>query len=408
MKPKIFSAEKLKFKADALSKNALSIISRLQSKKFKAYIVGGGIRDLIEGLDPKDFDIVTDCEPREIRKLFRNSRIIGRRFKLVHITFPNEVIEVTTFRSGQDLQSDSIEINDKGRIIRDNKWGTQEEDVIRRDLTINSIYFDPLSDKIVDYTGGVKDLESKKIRFVGDTEKRIIEDPVRILRVIRFAAKLNFEIEPTIKKAITKHKNQLLDMSSARIYEEIIKMFLAGYALKTYQLLQEYDLFDLLFPHLENSKENFNEFYENAFKNTDQRLKENKKLNVGFLFAILLWPKVYIKSGISNRINYKSFYRTMAAVMQKQQNITAVPRRYSSFIRDVWMNQIRFNKVGKKSINFTNSVRFRASYDFLLLRNSMERNLDTPINWWTEFKAANYDKKMQLLNKYKKGIDGKR
>ncbi len=408
MKPEIFSAEKFRFKVDALSKNALSIISRLQSKKFKAYIVGGGIRDLIEGLDPKDFDIVTDCEPREIRKLFRNSRIIGRRFKLVHITFPNEIIEVTTFRSGQDPQSDSIEINDKGRIIRDNKWGTQEEDVVRRDLTINSIYYDPLSDKIVDYTGGVKDLESKRIRFVGDVEKRIIEDPVRILRVIRFAAKLNFEIEPTIKKAITKYKNQLLDMSSARIYEEIIKMFLAGHALKTYQLLQEHDLFDLLFPHLENSKENFNEFYENAFKDTDQRLKENKKLNVGFLFAILLWPKVYIKSGISNRINYKSFYRTMSAVMQKQQNITAVPRRYSSFIRDVWMNQIRFNKVGKKSINFANNIRFRASYDFLLLRNSMERNLDTPINWWTEFKAANYDKKMKLLNTYKKGVNGKR
>tara|TARA_Y100000746_G_scaffold106799_1_gene91284 strand:+ start:796 stop:2022 length:1227 start_codon:yes stop_codon:yes gene_type:complete len=408
VKPEIFSAEKFRFKVDALSKNALSIISRLQSKKFKAYIVGGGIRDLIEGLDPKDFDIVTDCEPREIRKLFRNSRIIGRRFKLVHITFPNEIIEVTTFRSGQDPQSDSIEINDKGRIIRDNKWGTQEEDVVRRDLTINSIYYDPLSDKIVDYTGGVKDLESKRIRFVGDVEKRIIEDPVRILRVIRFAAKLNFEIEPTIKKAITKYKNQLLDMSSARIYEEIIKMFLAGHALKTYQLLQEHDLFDLLFPHLENSKENFNEFYENAFKDTDQRLKENKKLNVGFLFAILLWPKVYIKSGISNRINYKSFYRTMSAVMQKQQNITAVPRRYSSFIRDVWMNQIRFNKVGKKSINFANNIRFRASYDFLLLRNSMERNLDTPINWWTEFKAANYDKKMKLLNTYKKGVNGKR
>ncbi len=408
MKPEIFSAEKFRFKVDALSKNALSIISRLQSKKFKAYIVGGGIRDLIEGLDPKDFDIVTDCEPREIRKLFRNSRIIGRRFKLVHITFPNEIIEVTTFRSGQDPQSDSIEINDKGRIIRDNKWGTQEEDVVRRDLTINSIYYDPLSDKIVDYTGGVKDLESKRIRFVGDVEKRIIEDPVRILRVIRFAAKLNFEIEPTIKKAITKYKNQLLDMSSARIYEEIIKMFLAGHALKTYQLLQEHDLFDLLFPHLENSKENFNEFYENAFKDTDQRLKENKKLNVGFLFAILLWPKVYIKSGISNRINYKSFYLTMSAVMQKQQNITAVPRRYSSFIRDVWMNQIRFNKVGKKSINFANNIRFRASYDFLLLRNSMERNLDTPINWWTEFKAANYDKKMKLLNAYKKGVNGKR
>ena len=408
MKPEVFSTKKFNFKVDSLSKNALSVISRLHKKKFKAYIVGGGIRDLIEGLDPKDFDIVTDCEPREIRRLFKNSRIIGRRFKLVHIVFPNEIVEVTTFRSGQDPQSDSIQINDKGRIIRDNKWGTQEEDVVRRDLTINSIYYDPFAKEIIDYTGGVKDLENKKIRLIGDTEKRIVEDPVRILRIIRFAAKLNFDIDPKIKNVIAKHKNQLLDMSSARIYEEIIKMFLAGHALKTYQLLQEYNLFDLLFPHIENSREDFNEFYENAFKDTDQRLKENKKLNVGFLFAILLWPKIYLKSGISKRINYEIFYRTIATVMQKQQNITAVPRRYSSFIRDVWMNQIRFNKIGKKSINFTNNVRFRASYDFLLLRNPIEKNLGTPINWWTEFKAANYDKKMKLLNEYRKGGNEKR
>ena len=210
MKPEVFSTKKFNFKVDSLSKNALSVISRLHKKKFKAYIVGGGIRDLIEGLDPKDFDIVTDCEPREIRRLFKNSRIIGRRFKLVHIVFPNEIVEVTTFRSGQDPQSDSIQINDKGRIIRDNKWGTQEEDVVRRDLTINSIYYDPFAKEIIDYTGGVKDLENKKIRLIGDTEKRIVEDPVRILRVIRFAAKLNFDIDPKIKNVIAKHKNQLL------------------------------------------------------------------------------------------------------------------------------------------------------------------------------------------------------
>ena len=408
MNPEIFSANKFNFETDSLSKNALSVISRLHKKKFKAYIVGGGIRDLIEGIIPKDFDIVTDCEPKQIRKLFKNSRIIGRRFKLVHITFPNEVIEVTTFRSGEDPQSDSIQINDKGRIIRDNKWGTQEEDALRRDLTINSIYYDPFSEEIVDYTGGIKDLENKKIKLIGDAEKRIVEDPVRILRVIRFAAKLNFEIDLEIKNAITKHKNQLLEMSSARIYEEIIKMFLTGHAQKTYQLLQEYDLFDLLFPHIENSKEDFNEFYENAFKNTDQRIEENKKLNTGFLFATLLWPKIYLKSGISERIKYKSFYRNIASVLQKQQNITAIPRRYSSFIRDIWMNQIRFNKIGKKSINFTNNVRFRASYDFLLLRNPIEKNLETPINWWTEFKAANYDKKMKLLNEYRKGGNEKR
>ncbi len=408
MNPEIFSANKFNFETDSLSKNALSVISRLHKKKFKAYIVGGGIRDLIEGIIPKDFDIVTDCEPKQIRKLFKNSRIIGRRFKLVHITFPNEVIEVTTFRSGEDPQSDSIQINDKGRIIRDNKWGTQEEDALRRDLTINSIYYDPFSEEIVDYTGGIKDLENKKIKLIGDAEKRIVEDPVRILRVIRFAAKLNFEIDLEIKNAITKHKNQLLEMSSARIYEEIIKMFLTGHAQKTYQLLQEYDLFDLLFPHIENSKEDFNEFYENAFKNTDQRIEENKKLNTGFLFATLLWPKIYLKSGISERIKYKSFYRNIASVLQKQQNITAIPRRYSSFVRDIWMNQIRFKKMSKKSINFANSMRFRASYDFLLLRNSLEKNLETVINWWTDFKTANYDKKVKLLNEYRKGLNEKK
>ncbi len=408
MNPEIFSANKFNFETDSLSKNALSVISRLHKKKFKAYIVGGGIRDLIEGIIPKDFDIVTDCEPKQIRKLFKNSRIIGRRFKLVHITFPNEVIEVTTFRSGEDPQSDSIQINDKGRIIRDNKWGTQEEDALRRDLTINSIYYDPFSEEIVDYTGGIKDLKNKKIKLIGAAEKRIVEDPVRILRVIRFAAKLNFEIDLEIKNAITKHKNQLLEMSSARIYEEIIKMFLTGHAQKTYQLLQEYDLFDLLFPHIENSKEDFNEFYENAFKNTDQRIEENKKLNTGFLFATLLWPKIYLKSGISERIKYKSFYRNIASVLQKQQNITAIPRRYSSFIRDIWMNQIRFKKMSKKSINFTNSMRFRASYDFLLLRNSLEKNLETVINWWTDFKTANYDKKVKLLNEYRKGLNEKK
>ncbi len=408
MNPEIFSTNKFNFETNSLSKNALSVISRLHKKKFKAYIVGGGIRDLIEGIIPKDFDIVTDCEPKQIRKLFKNSRIIGRRFKLVHITFPNEVIEVTTFRSGEDPQSDSIQINDKGRIIRDNKWGTQEEDALRRDLTINSIYYDPFSEEIIDYTGGIKDLENKKIKLIGDAEKRIVEDPVRILRVIRFSAKLNFEIDLEIKNAITKHKNQLLEMSSARIYEEIIKMFLTGHAQKTYQLLQEYDLFDLLFPHIENSKEDFNEFYENAFKNTDQRIEENKKLNTGFLFATLLWPKIYLKSGISERIKYKSFYRNIASVLQKQQNITAIPRRYSSFIRDIWMNQIRFKKMSKKSINFANSMRFRASYDFLLLRNSLEKNLETVINWWTDFKAANYDKKVKLLNEYRKGLNEKK
>ena len=184
MNPSIYNDKRFGINQADISKNALSIISRLHKNGFDAFIVGGGIRDLIKGLGPKDFDIVTNCEPEKIRGLFKNSRIIGRRFKLVHIAFPNEIVETTTFRSGINTDSESIEINDQGRIISDNIYGTQEEDAYRRDLTINSIYYNPITKEIIDYTDGVKDLKERRIRFIGDAEKRIIEDPVRILRAI--------------------------------------------------------------------------------------------------------------------------------------------------------------------------------------------------------------------------------
>ncbi|MBL6819885.1 MAG: polynucleotide adenylyltransferase PcnB [SAR86 cluster bacterium] len=402
MTPQIYSEKRFGVNSDQLSINALSIIEKLQKNGFDAYIVGGGIRDLIKGLQPKDFDIATNCQPNEIRKLFKNSRIIGRRFQLVHITFPNEIVETTTFRSGKDKNDDSMQINDGGRILRDNVWGTQEEDVFRRDFTINSIYYDPFSKEIIDYTAGIKDLKSRVIRFIGDPEQRIKEDPVRILRAIRFAAKLNFKIEKRALPAIKKYKTQIADMPPSRVYEEIAKLFLLGNSENSFNLLKELGILQILFPHTDLAKEKYDTFFTNAFRDTDERYKQNKKLNPGFLFATLLWPKVFEESEIETKINFRKFYQTSANVIRRQQSIAAIPRRFTSFIKDVWMYQIRFNKVGKKSINFAQSLRFRAAYDFLLIRKQLEPELEDSINWWTEFKTANYDKKIKLLKSKRK------
>jgi len=396
--PEIYSEKRFGVNSDQLSKNALSVIAKLQKEGFDAYIVGGGIRDLIKGLKPKDFDIVTNCQPNEIRKLFKNSRIIGRRFQLVHITFPNEVVETTTFRSGKNEDEESIQINDGGRIVRDNMWGTQEEDVFRRDFTINSIYYNPFSKEVIDYTAGVKDLKTKVIKFIGNPEQRIKEDPIRILRAVRFASKLDFSIEKRALPIIKKYKAQITEMPPARVYEEVIKLFLLGHGERSYKILKELGIFEILFPHTNYLNTNYDQFFESALRDTDQRFHNNKTLNPGFLFATLLWPKIFEESEIDKKINFRKFYQTTANVIRRQQLITAVPRRFTSFIKDVWMYQVRFNKIGKKSISFSQSLRFRAAYDFLLIRKILEPGLVEKIDWWKEFKTANYDKKIRLLN----------
>ena len=398
MKPAVLNHKSFNLNTNLISKNCLSIISKLHKKGYQAYIVGGGVRDLIQKLDPKDFDIVTNCEPTQIRKIFKNSRIIGRRFKLVHVTFSDEIVETTTFRSDSKDNGESIEVNEKGRILRDNSWGTQEEDVKRRDFKINSLYYDPFKGEIIDYFGGVKDLGSKNVTFIGDPEKRILEDPVRILRAIRFAAKLNFNIEKGAKKVILEQKHHLYEISPARIYEEVIKLFLYGHAERSYKILNEYEVFEILFPHVSDVKHEFKNFFLTAFKETDRRYKVGKKLNPGFVFALLLWPKVFKKSNISNQINFRNFYQAISEVTRKQQIITSVPKRFTSFIKDVWMHQPRFQRTGRKTLRFSNNLRFRAAFDFFLLRGSIEPNLKDDIEWWTEFRTANYDKKIKLLN----------
>ena len=402
MAPSVYSDKRFGIDKKSFSTNAISIISRLKNNGFSAFLVGGCIRDSIKGIAPKDFDIVTNCQPEEIRKLFKNSRIIGRRFKLVHVTFANEIIETTTFRSGTDSSSDNLQIDNDGRILRDNNWGTQEEDAFRRDFTINAIYYDPLSKEVIDYTSGIKDLKEKKIRFIGDPEIRIQEDPVRILRAIRFAAKLDFSIEERALKPIENFKYRISEMPPARIYEEIIKLFLSGHSLNSYKLLVKHKIFDVLFPYIDDDQETFDKFFIKAFSNTDIRFKNNKKLNPGFLFAALLWPKIFKDSNIKEKLNFRRYYQSVSTVIKRQQMICSIPRRFISFIKDVWMFQIRFNKIGKKSAAFAKNIRYRASFDFLEVRSSIEPNLNAKIKWWREFYESNFDKRNKMLNIYRK------
>tara|TARA_B100001027_G_scaffold77569_1_gene53005 strand:+ start:1247 stop:2470 length:1224 start_codon:yes stop_codon:yes gene_type:complete len=402
MIPKVYTDKRYGLNKEQISNNALSIISKLQKNGYKAFLVGGCIRDSIKGENPKDFDIVTNCEPEEIRGIFRNSRIIGKRFKLVHITFANEIVETTTFRSGRDASSESIEIDEDGKIVRDNQWGTQEEDAFRRDFTINALYYDPYSNEISDYTTGLKDLKEKKIKFIGDPETRIQEDPIRILRAIRFASKLKFEIDRKAHNPIKSSVRKLKHMPPARLYEEILKLFLSGHASESYRNLKAFGIMEVLFPFHGVNIDEYHEFLVKAFFDTDNRIKNNKPLNPGFLFATLMWPRVAHDSGLKERLDFQKFYRVVATTIKEQQQICAIPRRFISFIKDIWMNQVRFKNFGKKSIGFTQSLRFRAAYDFFLIRGAIEPELKTHINWWTEFRASNYDKKNRLLKEKRK------
>ena len=402
MIPKVYTDKRYGLNKEQISNNALSIILKLQNNGYKAFLVGGCIRDSIKGENPKDFDIVTNCEPEEIRGIFRNSRIIGKRFKLVHITFANEIVETTTFRSGTDTSSESIEIDEDGKIVRDNQWGTQEEDAFRRDFTINALYYDPYSNEISDYTTGLKDLKEKKIKFIGDPETRIQEDPIRILRAIRFASKLKFQIDHKAHNPIKNSVLKLKHMPPARLYEEILKLFLSGHASESYRNLKAFGIMEVLFPFHGVDIDEYHEFLVKAFFDTDNRIKNNKPLNPGFLFATLMWPRVAHNSGLKERLDFQKFYRVVATTIKEQQQICAIPRRFISFIKDIWMNQVRFKNFGKKSIGFTQSLRFRAAYDFFLIRGAIEPELKTDINWWTEFRASNYDKKNRLLKEKRK------
>ena len=355
-------------------------------------------------INPKDFDIATDATPEQIRKIFRASRIIGKRFKLVHVFNRSELIEVATFRSGNNGFNDGNLVTDQsGKIIRDNVWGTLEEDTYRRDFTINALYYCPITGKIEDHNKGLKHIHNKEIVSIGDPDLRFEEDPVRSLRAIRFCTKLNFKINNNIKEAIYKKGHLLSSVSNARLFDEFCKIFLNGMAEKNFNKLVSFGLNKYLVSTNLNGCEFSNQLIIEALRNTDNRIKNNQSVTPGFLIAALLWPQLIKKSLKGNEINLKKFFRSMDSILRNQQKITAIPRKFHTYIKDIWVLQLKLHsRIGRQPYKTLKHPRFRAAYDFLLVREKAAAKTKDLGFWWTEFQKNNEDLKKKLINDLKK------
>lgn len=377
-----------------LSENALKVLYRLRKEGYAAYLVGGGVRDILLGESPKDFDVVTDASPEQVHKLFRNSRLIGRRFRLVHVVFGRDMIEVATFRGHHDNATGKQQStkSESGMLLRDNVYGTIDEDAVRRDFTINALYYNIDDFSVRSYAGGMEDIKNRCVRLIGDPETRYREDPVRMLRAIRFAAKLDFKIDNRTAKPIKELAPLLRDIPSARLFEEVLKLFMAGYALKTFELLEQHNLFAQLFPHTQQCM-NENEFYQRmirqALSNCDARIAQGKSLTPAFLFSVFLWPclletaKVLEKQGIPPA---QALHQAETEVVSQQLSRTAIPKRFMIPMREIWNLQRRLIKHLPKQIeSITAHSRFRAAYDFLLLREQAGESLGNAGKWWTDY-----------------------
>ncbi len=385
---------------DLLSKNAVKVTQTLQQAGYDAFIVGGAVRDLALGIGPKDFDVATNATPDQVQKLFRKARLIGRRFQIVHVTFfgkgQPEIIEVSTFRAL--LENAGEHVAENGRILRDNVWGSQHEDAARRDFSINAMYYDPATETVLDYHGGMADMQKKTLRMIGDPAKRYREDPIRMLRAIRFAAKTGFTLDAATRAPIAKLGKLIHDVPAARLFDEILKLLMSGYSWAAIQGLKDAGLHHGLLPLLDHildqsadSKE-ANDFVRIALANTDQRIQSGKGVSAGFLFATLLWPdllsnwKKNIAKGISN---IPALHDAMDETIASQSSGMVIQRRFESDMREIWSMQPRFEKrVGRYPYRLIESPRFRAGYDFMLLRCATGEKSPALGEWWTSFIAT--------------------
>jgi poly(A) polymerase len=387
-----------------INPNALQVINQLKHHGYQAYLVGGSVRDLLLRKAPKDFDVATNATPQQIRRLFRNARIIGRRFKLVHITFYRDIIEVSTFRSNEP--DEQMLTNDSGMVIRDNVYGTLEQDSWRRDFTINSLYYNISDGSIVDYTGGFKDIQGKMIHVIGDPSIRYQEDPVRMLRAIRFAAKLHFNIAENSSKPIMDLGHLIQQVSNARLFDEVTKLWQCQEAKKVHELLTHYDIFKYLFPYTYDAMqqdEHIQKFIENALENTDARMKEQKPTTPAFLFAVLLWypmKNLAIQLQEEQGIHpLEALEHAMGRILNQQCKIISIPRRFTQIIREIWLLQFRFNKrVGLKPMQLMSHARFRAAYDFLLLRAIAGDESVELAEWWTKFQDCDDQAREEMVS----------
>ena len=397
-----------KISRNNISSNAKNVIQKLNDKGFEAYLVGGGVRDLLLGKIPKDFDVATDATPEQVREVFRRSRIIGRRFRIVHVHCGREIIEVTTFR-GEHKQRQQHSIHQlqsrSGQLLRDNVYGNIESDALRRDFTVNALYYSLTDGAVYDYTNGLDDIKSQQLRLIGSPEVRYIEDPVRLLRAIRFAAKLGFSIEKETAVPIVEQSQLLLNVSNARLFDEVLKLFLGGYAVATFELLCQYRLFEQLFPATAGAMYK-NSLYlamiEAVMVNTDKRIHGNKRVTPAFIFAALLWPPMidyrYQLIHKERMSPISAFAQAARTVIDEQLVRVAVPKRFLATLWQIWELQwILPKRHGKRAERLVTHPRFRAAYDFLLMREVAGEDLDNLGDWWTRYQDSDDKQRTKMV-----------
>ena len=376
-----------------VDQSALDVIDGLSKAGFDAFLVGGCVRDSLCGVAPKDFDVATNATPDEIKRTFRRARLVGRRFPIAHVRFGRDIIEVSTFRQSQH---DDIETDAQGMIIRDHAFGTIAEDAFRRDFTINALYYDPHSNELIDYVGGVADIEAQRLRFIGDTESRLAEDPVRMLRALRFSAKLGFKIDDEILHQADDVAIRLESIPKARIFDEFLKLFLSGYASPVWDLMKTTALRGALFPTCNPASE----LVSAAMRNTDNRIANDQPVTPGFLIAVLLWDDFQARvAELAPKERAHGLQDIAFKTLADQQINIAIPRRFGQFARDVWALQDRLTARNPRTVmRLLHHKRFRAGFDFLQLRGQTEPDEHEAAEWWSQLQDASPEEQTDLVS----------
>lgn len=400
-----------------ISKNAVRVLYRLKDAGYQGFLVGGGVRDLLLDKKPKDFDIATDAHPDDVKNLFRNCRLIGRRFRLAHVHFGEEIIEVATFRAHHNKTDDDDDpqkigegVIENGRIIRDNVYGSLEEDAWRRDFTINALYYNIADFSVVDYTGGMPDIKARLLRLIGDPMQRYQEDPVRMLRAVRFAAKLDFTLEEHTEAPIHSMAVLLKDIPPSRLYEETLKLFLSGHGEQSFAKLRHYGLFQHLFgeTHAHLQDEKVEQRIIRVLRNTDERVAEGKSVTPGFLFAAMLWTPVKLEAQMLQEEEeltpQEALFEASHRVGKRQAKQVAIPRRMALSMREIWHLQLRLERHqrGKRGQQLLHHPRFRAAYDFLQLRAQTNPEHQPLAAWWEKLQTVNQQELQEMTAVKKK------
>lgn len=388
---------------DQISRCALRVTDQLQDAGYEAFVVGGAVRDLLLGHHPKDFDVATNATPEQVRKVIRRSRLIGRRFQIVHALCHDEVVEVTTFRGLQTTPADDQASDEHGRLIRDNVFGTQEEDALRRDFTANALFYDPSTEEIYDYFEGVKDIQAKRLRMIGEPSIRYREDPVRMLRAVRFSGKLGFQLDRPAEKPLKDLAPLLGHVPAARLFDEILKLLLSGHSFECMEELKKRKLHKDLFPFYDTivASPQGQGFLDDVLLASDARLREDKPVSPAFLFAALLWFPVQTRAEEikeEGEAPLPALFQAMDEVLDTQRAKLAVPRRLDATIKEIWALQGRFlQRSGLRPARLIEHPRFRAAYDFYLIRARHADALPDVADWWTQYQAVDEETRATML-----------